>query len=100
MDTKIVLPAGMEITGALKPEYGRVLTPEALAFAAKLLRQFGPRRVELLAIRAERQKEFDAGKMPDFLPSTKSIRESDWKVADQPKDILDRRVEITGPTDR
>ncbi len=100
MDTKIVLPAGMEVSGALKPEYGRVLTPEALAFAAKLLRQFGPRRLELLAARAERQKAFDAGKMPDFLPETRSVRESDWKVADQPKDILDRRVEITGPTDR
>lgn len=62
MDTKIVLPAGMAITGALKPEHGRVLTPEALAFAAKLLRQFGPRRLELLAARAERQKAFDAGK--------------------------------------
>ena len=100
MDTKIVLPAGMEITGALKPEYGRVLTPEALAFAAKLLRQFGPRRLELLAARGERQKDFDAGKMPDFLPATKSVRDADWKVADQPRDILDRRVEITGPTDR
>ncbi|MBX3672944.1 MAG: malate synthase A [Burkholderiales bacterium] len=100
MDTKIILPAGMEVSGALKPEYGRVLTPEALAFAAKLLRQFGPRRLELLAARAERQKAFDAGKMPDFLPETRSVRESDWKVADQPKDILDRRVEITGPTDR
>ncbi len=100
MDTKIVLPAGMEITGALRPEFGRVLTPEALAFAAKLLRQFGPRRVELLAARALRQKEFDAGKMPDFLPATKSVRDADWRIADQPKDILDRRVEITGPTDR
>ena len=100
MDTKIPLPAGMEITGALKPEYGRVLTPAALEFAAKLLRQFGPRRETLLAARAARQKEFDAGKLPDFLPETKSVREAEWKIADQPKDILDRRVEITGPTDR
>ncbi len=100
MDTKIPLPAGMEITGALKPEYARVLTPAALEFAAKLLRQFGSRRGELLAARARRQKEFDAGKLPDFLPETKSVRDADWKIADQPKDILDRRVEITGPTDR
>ena len=50
--------------------------------------------------RAARQKEFDAGKLPDFLPETKQIREADWKVAPQPKDLLDRRVEITGPTDR
>ncbi|MBK8322219.1 MAG: malate synthase A [Betaproteobacteria bacterium] len=100
MDTKIPLPAGMEITGALKAEYGRVLTPTALEFAAKLLRQFGARREELLAARALRQKEFDAGKLPDFLAATKSVRDADWKIADQPGDILDRRVEITGPTDR
>jgi len=87
MDTKIVLPAGMEISGSLKPGYGRVLTPAALEFAASLLRQFGPRRAELLAARAVRQKDFDAGKMPDFLPATRSVRDSDWKVADQPKDI-------------
>ncbi len=100
MDRQIALPAGMAITGALKPEYARVLTPEALAFAAGLLRRFGARREELLAARAARQQVFDAGQLPDFLPGTKSIREAAWKVADQPKDILDRRVEITGPTDR
>ena len=100
MDKSFVLPKGMAITGAFEPLYGRVLTPEALEFVARLCRQFAPRRAELLAARATRQKEFDAGAMPDFLPSTKSIRESDWKVADQPADILDRRVEITGPTDR
>ena len=55
---------------------------------------------ELLAKRASRQADFDAGKLPDFLPETKSVREAEWKVADQPKDILDRRVEITGPTER
>ena len=100
MNTKIVLPAGMKITGAIGPECGRVLTSAALEFVAKLERQFGKRRAELLAARAARQLEFDAGKMPDFLPSTKSVRDSDWKIADQPKDILDRRVEITGPTER
>jgi len=100
MDTKIPLPAGMEITGALRPEYGPILAPAALEFAAKLLRRFGSRREGLLAARALRQKEFDAGKLPDFLPGTKSVRDAEWKIADQPKDILDRRVEITGPTDR
>ena len=94
------LPAGMEIKAPLLPEYGRVLTPEALAFVAKLERRFGPRRLELLEARAERQRQFDAGIMPDFLPATKALRESDWKVADQPRDLQDRRVEITGPTDR
>ena len=100
MENAFVPPKGMVIKGAFEPLYGRVLTPEALEFVAKLCRQFEPRRAELLAARAARQKEFDAGKMPDFLPTTKSVRESDWKVADQPKDIQDRRVEITGPTDR
>jgi malate synthase len=100
MEPSIALPAGMEIKAPLLPEYGRVLTPEALAFVAKLARRFGPRRLELLEARAGRQRQFDAGIMPDFLPETKAIRESDWKVADQPRDLQDRRVEITGPTDR
>jgi malate synthase len=88
------------LLGRMSPEFKQILTPEALAFIAKLERQFGPRRKALLAARAARQKEFDAGKLPDFLPETKNIREKDWHVAPQPKDMLDRRVEITGPTDR
>src|SRR3982074_3485639 len=88
------------LLGRMSPEFKQILTPEALAFIAKLERQFGPRRKALLAARAARQKEFDAGKLPDFLPETKSIRDKEWRVAPQPKDMLDRRVEITGPTDR
>jgi malate synthase len=94
------LPAGIEITGQITPAFAEILSPEALAFVAKLHRAFEPRRQELLAKRAARQKEFDAGKLPDFLPETKAIRERDWTIAPQPKDMLDRRVEITGPTDR
>jgi malate synthase len=90
----------MDLLGPALPEYRRVLTPEAVAFVDALCRRFEPRRQELLAARAERQREFDAGEMPDFLASTRSIRESEWKVAEQPRDLLDRRVEITGPTDR
>jgi malate synthase len=93
-------PGGIEVHGRVTPDYAQILTPEAMAFVAKLHRAFEPRRQELLARRAARQKEFDAGKLPDFLPETKSIRESEWKICDQPKDMLDRRVEITGPTDR
>ena len=63
----IALPAGMQISGALTPEFAQILTPEALAFVAKLQRAFAPRRRELLDARAARQKEFDAGKLPDFL---------------------------------
>ncbi|NWG72765.1 MAG: malate synthase A, partial [Parvularculaceae bacterium] len=93
-------PGGIEVHGRVPPEYAQILTTEAMAFVAKLHRAFEPRRQELLARRAARQKEFDAGKLPDFLPETKSIRESEWTICDQPQDLLDRRVEITGPTDR
>jgi malate synthase len=95
-----LLPDGVRITAPISAEFARILTPEALAFVARLHRQFESRRQELLARRAARQKEFDAGKLPDFLPETRSIRESAWQIAPQPKDLLDRRVEITGPTDR
>src|SRR5213075_2933189 len=69
-------------------------------FIAKLHRKFESRRQGLLAARAVRQKEFDAGALPGFSAETKHIRETDWRIAPQPKDMLDRRVEITGPTDR
>src|SRR5487761_47558 len=89
---------------ALKgPNDGRsteLLTPEALAFIARMQREFGDRRLELLRMRDERQARLDAGEMPEFPASTRSERESDWKVAKAPKDLEDRRVEITGPTDR
>jgi malate synthase len=91
---------GIEITGRVTPEYAQILTPEAVAFAADLQRRFGGRRSELLARRAERQRDFDAGKLPDFLPETRSVREGDWTCAPVPADIRDRRVEITGPVDR
>jgi malate synthase len=93
-------PQDVLVSGRVTSEFTQILTPEALDFIAKLHRAFEPRRQELLARRAARQKEFDAGAKPDFLSATKSIRESDWTVAAQPRDMLDRRVEITGPTDR
>jgi malate synthase len=91
---------GVEVTGKLGPRYETVLTPEALAFLADLHRTFDPTRQRLLAGRAARQARFDAGELPDFLPQTRSTRERDWKVAPIPADLLDRRVEITGPVDR
>src|SRR5688572_22254067 len=94
------LPQGVAISAAVTAAFAEILSPEALSFVAKLHRKFESRRQELLAARAARQKEFDQGKLPDFLPQTRSVRESDWVVAPQPKDMLDRRVEITGPTDR
>ncbi len=91
---------GIEITGRITPDYALILTPEAVAFAAKLQRAFGGRRTELLARRATRQAELDAGKLPEFLPETRAIRDADWTCAAVPADIVDRRVEITGPVDR
>ena len=76
-----------------------ITSPEAMAFVSALVEKFQPRRDELLKKRVARQKEFDGGALPDFLPATKSIRESEWKVAEVPADLLDRRVEITGPAE-
>jgi malate synthase len=98
--SSITLPANLQITGAIKPEYAEILTPAALEFVAKICRTFEPRRQELLAKRVVRQKELDAGKGLDFLAETKSIREGAWTVAAQAADMQDRRVEITGPVDR
>jgi len=94
------LPQGVAISGGISPAFAEILSPEALGFVAKLHRKFEARRQELLAARAVRQQEFDRGAKPDFLAQTKKIRDSEWVVAPQPKDMLDRRVEITGPTDR
>jgi len=93
-------PRGISVSAPISPEFSQILTPEALSLVAKLHRQFEDRRQELLARRAARQKEFDAGKLPDFLPETAQIRDAEWQISPQPKDMLDRRVEITGPTDR
>ncbi|MDQ6705890.1 MAG: malate synthase A, partial [Acidobacteriota bacterium] len=78
----------------------QVLTPEAIGFLHQLSRRFEPTRVELLEKRRARQKEIESGKLPDFLPETASIRQSEWTVAPIPPDLQDRRVEITGPVDR
>jgi malate synthase len=93
-------PEGVEIRGRMTPEYAEILTYEALSFLAGLHRKFDARRRELLNARAIRQKQLDAGVVPDFLSETKAIRAAEWKVAPVPADLQDRRVEITGPTDR
>ncbi|MBI1774383.1 MAG: malate synthase A [Proteobacteria bacterium] len=94
------LMAGVEILGAMAPGFDAVLTPEALAFLVGLQRTFNGERKRLLALREARQARLDSGERPDFLEETRKIRESDWTVAKLPKDLLDRRVEITGPVDR
>ncbi len=72
---------GIEITGPVTTEFAEILTPDAMNFVAKLAREFEGRREELLAKRVQRQQELDAGKLPDFLPETEYIRNSDWTVA-------------------
>ncbi len=94
------LPAGMQITGDIKPGFDAILSPEALALVAKLARAFEPRRLELMAERVTVAKRLDAGGTLDFLPTTKHIREGDWKIAPIPKALECRRVEITGPVER
>jgi malate synthase len=92
--------AGVEITGPVTPAVQAVLAEPAMAFVADLHRRFNPTRQQLLARRGERQRALDAGEMPGFLPETAYIRASDWRVAPAPADLDDRRVEITGPSER
>jgi malate synthase len=94
-------PAGAcEILGAPVERSAQVLTPVALQLLTSLHRRFDGRRLALLADRARRQAEIDAGASPDFLPETAAVRAGDWRIAPTPADLQDRRVEITGPVDR
>jgi malate synthase len=92
--------SGVAVAPLPDSAFQQILTDEALAFLAELERTFGPERLRLLEARKERQKRLDAGEKPDFLKETARIRAGDWKVAPLPKDLLDRRIEITGPVDR
>src|SRR5207237_9993399 len=96
----IPTPAGVQLRGELAPAFPEIVSPDAVAFVAKLQRAFGNRREECLKRRQDRQAALDRGEALDFLPETKSIREGDWTCAPIPADLRDRRVEITGPTDR
>src|SRR5215472_3876682 len=93
-------PDGVEIRSSLAPGLEEILTTGAVAFIAKMEREFRLRRTDCLRRRHERQARLDAGESLDFLSETKHIRESDWTCAAIPDDLRDRRVEITGPTDR
>jgi malate synthase len=93
-------PEGVEVLGPMAEGYEKILTPDALAFVAELERRFGARRRELLERRAEMDARIQGGWTPNFLPETAEVRRGDWTVAPIPADLRDRRVEITGPTDR
>ncbi|HYL49621.1 MAG TPA: malate synthase A [Stellaceae bacterium] len=104
MDNRVIVagtpPRGIEIRAPFHPGSEKILTKEAIEFIASLERRFGAERRRLLELRAATQAKLDAGWRPDFLAETRSIRDGDWTVAPLPADLLDRRVEITGPTDR
>jgi malate synthase len=90
----------LKIKAEIKTEYSKILTRPALRFLAMLQTQFGARREQLLNRRKEVQLRIDSGEMPNFLAETQEIRESEWRVAPIPAELMDRRVEITGPVDR
>jgi len=90
----------LSITAPVSADFETILTPAALDFVADLSARFDQRRQELLARRQSVQADIDQGKLPDFLPETKHIRDGDWRIAPVPADLQDRRVEITGPVDR
>jgi malate synthase len=92
-------PTDIEVTGALQARYDEILTADALEFLAALHRAFNARRLELLARRKEREAVLEAGGALGFLEETKDVREADWQVAEPAPGLVDRRVEITGPTD-
>ena len=100
MTTQASYQEGIEIRGPITAEFAEILTPEAMAFVATLVRTFSGGREELLQRRVQRQAEIDAGQMPDFLPETEHIRQGNWTVVPIPDDLQDRRVEITGPAER
>jgi len=90
----------LDIAGPLEPGFAEILEPGATAFVAALAARFGPRIDELLAAREARQAAIDGGALPAFLTETRELRDADWRVRTAPPDLVDRRVEITGPTDR
>ncbi|HVV80821.1 MAG TPA: malate synthase A [Pseudolabrys sp.] len=94
------LTQGIVVKGVMSARFDEVLTPEALNFIGELHRRFDATRKALLAERGEKQKRYDEGALPDFLPETAQLREDEWQVGPIPADLQNRRVEITGPVDR
>ncbi|ESQ78463.1 malate synthase A [Asticcacaulis sp. YBE204] len=100
MPLDTLMTPDIKITAPITNRMGEILTDEALTFLAQLHRRFEPQRQARLKARRERQKTFNSGALPDFLPDTRHVRQSDWTVGAIPADLQDRRVEITGPVDR
>src|SRR4029434_404656 len=98
-ESRSPLPTGVEVLGEITPAFSEILTPEALAFVAKLQRQFGTRRKQCLEHRQERQRRLHHGEGLDFLPETKQIREGDSQCAPSASEIECLCVEIRAATD-
>src|SRR5437016_9987975 len=94
------MAGGVDIRGPVEGRVQSILTPEALAFLAMLHRAFDATRKSLLEERMKRWEDLRRGSTLDFLPETRPVREGEWRVASVPKDLQDRRVEITGPVER
>ncbi|TFH91352.1 malate synthase A [Vibrio ouci] len=90
----------LSVTGTLSPEHQAIFPVEAQTFLSLLCDKFASQVEQLLTAREEKQAKIDAGELPDFLEDTQDIREGSWKIQGIPQDLQDRRVEITGPTDR
>ena len=90
----------LKVAPAAHTEHQAILSDAALSFVEELVKTFGASVEELLRVRAARQSRTDAGELPDFLPETQAVRDGEWTIAAVPRDLLDRRVEITAPTDR
>ena len=96
----VTTATGITLARSRAERAAEILSPEALAFVALLQREFERRRRELLAARADRWERLKAGELPDFLPDSREVRESEWRVPEAPADLRERCVEITGPVDR
>jgi len=99
-ELELNLDLRLQVTGEVSPEFAEILAPNALRFIENLVENFSQERERLLRKREERQQEIDEGKFPDFLKETEAIRSTSWTIDPVPDDLLDRRVEITGPVDR
>ncbi len=100
METSVVTDQKLKFSPSVSNTYPNILTDDALVFLSELHERFNTSRLDLLERREKQQEVFDAGKWPTFPVETQHIRASQWKAAPIPEDLLDRRVEITGPVDR
>ena len=99
-NSALATPVGIQVLAPARPGYSEILSASALAFLADLERRFRAQREALMRRREDLQARLDEGWTPDFLPETRELREAEWRIAPIPRDLEDRRVEITGPVDR